>query len=92
MPQIIRGTPHALRTDNAGEMLSPAARDYMRDHNIWHEMCNAYEHHQNPRAEAAIGNIGMRARTLLQFSGVPKRHWPQAVAYSTELDNQTLPT
>ena len=57
MPRIIRGTPRALRTDNAGEMLSPAAHDYMRDHNIWHEMCNAYEHHQNPRAEAAIGNI-----------------------------------
>ena len=92
MPKIVRGTPRALRTDNAGEMLSQEARDYMKKHKIWHELCNPHEHHQNPRAEAAIGNIGMRARTMLQFSGVPKRHWPHSVQYATELENRTLPT
>mmetsp|Transcript_18530 Transcript_18530/g.37664 ORF Transcript_18530/g.37664 Transcript_18530/m.37664 type:complete len:1503 (+) Transcript_18530:3729-8237(+) len=92
MPKILRGTPRALRTDNAGEMLSAAAREYMRKHKIWHELCNAYEHHQNPRAEAAIGEIGMRARTMLQFSGVSRRHWPQSVMYATEIANRTLPT
>ena len=92
MPKVLRSTPKAIRTDNAGELLSAEAREYLRKHRIWHEVCNAFQHHQNPRSEAAIGNIGMRARTMLQASGVNKRHWPQAVMYACEIDNRTLPT
>ena len=91
MPKILKGTPRALRTDNAGEMISAEARAYMQKHRIWHELCNPYEHFQNPRAESAIGGVGMRARTMLHSSGVPKRHWPQAVMYAAEIDNRTLP-
>eukprot|EP00961_Rhodomonas_salina_P011034 147923-Rhodomonas_salina.2 len=92
MLKMLRATPRALRTDNAGEMISAEAREYMTKHKIWHELCNPYEHHQNPLAEAAIGNVGARARTMLVSSGVPKRHWQQAIMYATEIDNRTLPT
>jgi hypothetical protein len=92
MQKSVSGFLRALWTDNAGEMLSMEAREYMTKHKIWHELCNPHEHFQNPRAEAAIRNIGMRARTMLQFSAVPKRHWPQAVQYATEIENRTLPT
>ena len=64
----------------------------MTKHKIWHELCNPHEDFQNPWAEAAIRNIGMRARTMLKFSAVPKRHWPQAVQYATEIENRTSPT
>ena len=40
MPKVLRGTPRAMRTDNAGEMISAEAREYMRTHRIWHELCN----------------------------------------------------
>eukprot|EP00961_Rhodomonas_salina_P249869 3377228-Rhodomonas_salina.1 len=69
MPKVLLSTPKTIRTDNAGELLSAEARDYLRKHRIWHEVCNAFQHHQNPRSEVVIGNIGMRARTMLQASG-----------------------
>jgi len=80
-----------LRTDNAGEMISKRAQQYYAVYRIWHEKCCAHEHHQNPRAESAIGEISRRARALLVNSGVPRRLWSFGVYYACEISNRSLP-
>eukprot|EP00961_Rhodomonas_salina_P301061 3940312-Rhodomonas_salina.1 len=83
--------PRVLRTDEAGEMNSAAAKRYYAEHKIWHECSNSYEHFQNARSEAAIGNLSRRARTLLVQSGCPKGYWPEALQYTANLVNRLLP-
>ncbi len=92
MLRMIRATPAALLTDNTGEMILEEAQAYIQKHQIWHELCNPYEHHQNPRAEAAIGNVSACALTILVSSCIPRCHWQQAIMYSAEIDNRMLPT
>eukprot|EP00961_Rhodomonas_salina_P196802 2656536-Rhodomonas_salina.1 len=60
-------------------MNSAAAKRYYAEHKIWHECSNIYEHFQNARSEAVIGNLSRRARTLLVQSGCPKGYWPEAL-------------
>eukprot|EP00961_Rhodomonas_salina_P025505 344064-Rhodomonas_salina.1 len=50
-----------------------------------------WRHHSNGRSESAIGTISARARAMLAQMNVPKKFWPQAVLYATELDNSCTP-
>ena len=79
--------PKVLRMDNTGEMTGQGALDWYVKHKIAVEKCSPREHYQNPRAESAVGTIGMRARTLLVHANAPKRYWWFAVHYACELEN-----
>jgi hypothetical protein len=83
--------PKVFRSDNAGEICSARAEKYYKDRNIFHQTCCPDEHEQNPRAEAGIGSLSMRARVMLAHSGMAKRWWGFAVIYATEIENRTLP-
>lgn len=80
-----------LRSDNAGEMCSKEAKEYYRLYRIFHELCNAYQHWQNPRAEAAVGEIGVRARVMLAMAGAKLFYWGFAAHYACDIDNRCLP-
>mmetsp|Transcript_46824 Transcript_46824/g.95765 ORF Transcript_46824/g.95765 Transcript_46824/m.95765 type:complete len:1109 (-) Transcript_46824:511-3837(-) len=83
--------PRVLRMDNAGEMVGGEAEAFYTKHRIATEKCSPREHDQNPRAEAAVGNIGRRARTLLIHANAPKRYWGHCIYYACELENRFLP-
>ena len=51
--------PRVIRMDNTGEITGGVAEAYYTQNKIATEKCSPHEHSQNPRAEAAVGSIGM---------------------------------
>ena len=72
-------------------MCSKEAKEYYRLYRIFHELCNAYQHWQNPRAEAAVGEIGVRARVMLAMAGAKLFYWGFAAHYACDINNSCLP-
>jgi hypothetical protein len=89
-PNILRPWK-VLRTDNAGEMTSKEAQEFYNLYRIFHEKCNQHQHWQNPRAEAAVGELGTRARVMMAHAGEPGRFWGFAIHYACDIDNRFLP-
>eukprot|EP00961_Rhodomonas_salina_P032961 443848-Rhodomonas_salina.1 len=67
-------------------------RLYCREKRIKQEFSNAGEHWQNPRAEAAIGTLSIRARALMAHAGVPHGYWEEALEYACQIENRCTPT
>ena len=77
--------------DDTGEMTGGEAEAYYTQNKIATEKCSPHEHSQNPRAEVAVGSIGMRSCTLLVHANAPRQYWGHAVQYVCELENCFLP-
>mmetsp|Transcript_18521 Transcript_18521/g.37617 ORF Transcript_18521/g.37617 Transcript_18521/m.37617 type:complete len:1118 (-) Transcript_18521:723-4076(-) len=85
--------PKVIRTDNAKEMSvhGSEAKEYYNKFKIFNELCAPHEHDQNPVAEAIIGSLSFRARTLLIHANAPRFMWGLSVLYAAELENRFCP-
>ena len=85
-------TVQCIRTDQAGEHLSKHYQAEIRRHKIRMECSNAYDHHQNGRAEKLIRDICNMARCMLDFGHVARDMWGYAVRYAAFVQNRLVHT
>lgn len=77
-----------LRTDNGGEYVSEAMREFCRKKGISMELTVPYTPQQNGVSERMNRTLMERARALLAESGFGKEMWGEAVYTATYLTNR----
>lgn len=85
------GTLGTLRSDNGGEYVSNAFRNFCNTNGIQQQFTVPYTPQQNGVAERANGTLLDMGRAMLFESGLNKTLWAEAVATACYLQNR-LPT
>ena len=67
--------PKILRTDGAGEYITPAVNKILNDHGIRKETSNPEEQFGNGKAETMVASIGRGMRVALLSSGLGTAFW-----------------
>ena len=83
--------PRILRSDNGGEYISVAMKQFFRDHGLVHQTSYPDTPQQNGVAERKNRTLLEVARALMFETHIPVRFWPEAIATATYLTNR-LPT
>eukprot|EP00961_Rhodomonas_salina_P142187 1914650-Rhodomonas_salina.1 len=89
---LVGSVPSVIRSDQGGELSGMKMRLFCREKRIRQEFSAPGTSWQNPRAEAAIGSISVRARALLAHAGMPAGYWEYAVQTSVAILNSWTPT
>lgn len=80
-------TIRSIRTDNGGEFINSAMRNWCEQRGIRHETTVAYTPQQNGVAERRNGLLMSTVRSLLQWSNVHHWWWGEAILYASHLTN-----
>ena len=81
-------TMEQLRTDQGGEYLNVAVRDYLQQEGIEHQITGRAAHAQNGVAERAIRTITTMGKAMLISAGLPRHWWGHAVLYAAYIRNR----
>ena len=81
----------AIRTDNGGEYVSQAFKDYLAAKGIRHEKTAPYSPQQNGVAERRNRTLVESARSMISHAGLSKQYWAEAVATAAYVGNR-VPT
>ena len=79
----------ALRSDNGGEYVSNAFKDYCKSSGIRQEFTIPYSPQQNGVAERANRTIMESVRSMLFQSSLPSTFWAEAVSTAVYLKNRS---
>ena len=83
--------PKILRSDNGGEYISVAMKQFFLEHGLIHQTSCPDTPQQNGVAERKNRTLLEMARALIFDTHVPVHFWPEAIATVTYLTNR-LPT
>jgi hypothetical protein len=83
------GIPDRIHTDNAPELVSNTVQQFCDQHNIVHTTIIPYHQFQNGKSEKYIGDIKLKAKTLMMESGVSDTFWGFVVQHVTVLQSIT---
>jgi transposase InsO family protein len=78
----------SIRSDNGGEYISTALRDFLEANGITHEFTVPYTPQQNGVAERMMRTLVEAARTMLHASGLPSSFWGEAVTTAAYIRNR----
>lgn len=78
-----------LHTDNGGEYVNKAYKEYVEKEGIFHEFTAPYTPEQNGRAERELRTIVESARSMLYARNVPLNLWAEAVNCAVYILNRT---
>ncbi len=78
----------AFRSDNGGEFISKAFKQFLKDHGIAKETSTPYRPQQNGVAERANRTIVEMARSMLHAQKLDKSFWAEAVANAVYTRNR----
>lgn len=93
---LIKRTQHnreqltALGTDNCGEYLSHAFKEYLENHGIHHQLTIAYTPQQNGVAERMNRTLMDLIRSMLQTASLEKSFWAEALSTAVYIRNRVL--
>jgi hypothetical protein len=93
--QVLTQTPPAfkpkiIKCDGAPEHHSPAMRDVLTKHGVTElRTSNAYDQHQNGRAEKFVDGLGCMLRVMLLQSQLPPECWGAACVLACDIYNIT---
>jgi len=87
--QMGANTVKTIHSDNGGEFLGTALREWLDSQGIIHTTSAPYTPQHNGVAERALQTIVSSARCMLISSGLPVKFWAEAVRMATIIHNIT---
>lgn len=78
----------SLRTDNGGEYISNAFKDYLLQNGISHQLTVAYTPQQNGVAERMNRTLIDLVRSMLHTAGIAKSFWAEALETAVYIRNR----
>lgn len=84
----IQGRMKSIRTDNGGEYISNAFKQYLIDHGISHQLTIAYTPQQNGVAERMNRTLIDLVRSMLLTAGIGKEFWAEALETAVYVRNR----
>ena len=79
----------SIRSDNGGEYISTALRDFLEANGITHQFTVPYTPEQNGVAERMMRTLVESGRTMLHASGLPSSFWGEAVTTAAYIRNRS---
>jgi hypothetical protein len=81
-----------LRSDNGGEYLSRALKDYLMEHGITHQLTVPYTPQQSGAAERLNRTLLNSTRSMLNHMNCDKKFWTEAVTTACSIKNRVTTT
>jgi len=79
-----------IRSDNGGEFIAKAVKNFVEDEGFNHQWSSAYIPQQNRSAEREICTIVQSVRSMLKARKLPNILWAKAVATAVYVLNRTV--